>query len=320
MVRIGKFVAGRPRVVWEFPNQDQQEAIDVYVDANWAGCRRTRKSTSGGCAMLGAHCIKAWSKTQSIIAKSSGESELYSVIKGSSEALGLVTLAGDFGMEIKTRVHVDATAAKGMVERRGISRVRHIEVDHLWIQEKEARRMLPLEKVYGGDNPADLMTKNVGIELAKKHMKTMGIRFAEGRSDTASKLHNVSVKDDWKIEHEGTYVNVTKNHNVPRTGLYSPSGEEEYPIHNSDLEAVRVTSGRTASGKVFEIEDNWKRPGRAQRELGEDWTGSTTFFVKASARNKLKADLTAPPKDSAGRKESSRRVSFAASAVGERGR
>ena len=68
MVRIGKFVAGRPRVVWEFPNQDQQEAIDVYVDANWAGCRRTRKSTSGGCAMLGAHCIKAWSKTQSIIA------------------------------------------------------------------------------------------------------------------------------------------------------------------------------------------------------------------------------------------------------------
>ena len=35
--------------------------------------------------------------------------------------------------------------------------------------------MLPLEKVYGGDNPADLMAKNVGIELAKKHMKTMGI-------------------------------------------------------------------------------------------------------------------------------------------------
>ena len=112
--------------------------IDVYVDANWAGCRRTRKSTSVGCAMLGKHCIKAWSKTQSIIAKSSGESELYGVIKGSSEALGLLTLAGDLGMELKTRVHVDATAAKGMVERRGISRVRHIEVDHLWIQEQEA--------------------------------------------------------------------------------------------------------------------------------------------------------------------------------------
>ncbi len=51
------------------------------------------------------------------------------------------------------RVHVDATAAKGMVERRGISRVRHIEVDNLWIQKKEARRMLPIGKVFGVTTP-----------------------------------------------------------------------------------------------------------------------------------------------------------------------
>ena len=81
--------------------------------------------------MLGKHCIKAWSKTQSIIAKSLGESELHGVNTGSSEGLGLVTLAGDLGMELKTQVHVDATAA-----RRGISRVRHIEVVHLRIQEQ----------------------------------------------------------------------------------------------------------------------------------------------------------------------------------------
>ena len=177
MKRIGKFLYARPRVVWEFPNQEEPEVIDIYVDANWAGCRRTRKSTSGGCAMLGRHCLKAWSKTQSIIAKSSGESELFGVIRGSAEGLGLITLGGDLGSSLKTRVHVDASAAIGMVERRGLSRVRHIEVDNLWIQEQEARRMLPLSKVFGGDNPADLMTKNVGIELAIKHMATMGIRF-----------------------------------------------------------------------------------------------------------------------------------------------
>ena len=85
------------------------------------------------------------------------------MIKGSVEGLCLITLAKDCGLEIATRVHVDATAANGMVEHRGISRVRHIEVDHLWIQEQEARRMLPIGKVDGGENPADLMTKNVGI-------------------------------------------------------------------------------------------------------------------------------------------------------------
>ena len=42
MMRIGKFVAARPRVVWEFPNKEPQTAIDIYVDTNWVGCRRTR--------------------------------------------------------------------------------------------------------------------------------------------------------------------------------------------------------------------------------------------------------------------------------------
>jgi hypothetical protein len=46
--------------------------------------------------------------------------------------------------------------------------------------------MMPIGKVFGGDNPADLMTKNVGIDLAIKHMRAMGIRFAEGRSGAAA--------------------------------------------------------------------------------------------------------------------------------------
>ena len=33
MMRIGKFLAGRPKVVWELPNQELQTAIDIL-------CRR----------------------------------------------------------------------------------------------------------------------------------------------------------------------------------------------------------------------------------------------------------------------------------------
>ena len=293
ITRIAKFLCGKPRVVWEFPNQERQDTIDVYVDANWAGCRRTRKSTSGGCAMIGRHCIKAWSKTQSIIAKSSAESELYGVIKGSSEALGLATMAKDFGEEMKVQVHVDATAAMGIVDRRGISRVRHIECDNLWIQELEARRMMPIAKVPGGENPADLMTKNVGIDLAVKHMKLMGIRFEEGRSKAAAKLHHLNEKaEDWQVKVEGTQLSILKIHKGPRRALYSPSGEDQYPVHSRDLEAVRLTYGTTSSGKLFEIEDNWKRPGRSRRNLEEEWSGYTVFKVKPSARGRLEADLT----------------------------
>ena len=36
----------------------------MYSDSDWAGCLKTRKSTSGGALMLGGHCIKSWSTAQ----------------------------------------------------------------------------------------------------------------------------------------------------------------------------------------------------------------------------------------------------------------
>ena len=84
--------------------------------------------------MLGSHVIKSWSKTQAVIAKSNGEAELFGVVRVSTEGLGLITLCRDLGTTMKIRVHLDANAAKGMVEREGIGKVRHLEVDVLWLQ------------------------------------------------------------------------------------------------------------------------------------------------------------------------------------------
>ena len=92
--RIGQYLKGKPRLVWHFSWQEAPATIDVYADANLAGCRRTRKSSSGGCVMLGQQCISTLSKTQSLIAKSSAESELYGIVKASCEALGTLTLHG----------------------------------------------------------------------------------------------------------------------------------------------------------------------------------------------------------------------------------
>ena len=109
--------------------------------------------------MWGGHTIKTWSKTQSIIAKSSGESELYAIVKASTEALGAITLFEDTGIQVEARIHVDATAAKSILERQGVGGVRHIAMDTMWFQEQRARARLPLIKCPGTDNPADMMTK-----------------------------------------------------------------------------------------------------------------------------------------------------------------
>ena len=48
LVRIGRFLLGRPRLIWHFRMQEAVEFFDTYSDANWAACKTARKSTSGG--------------------------------------------------------------------------------------------------------------------------------------------------------------------------------------------------------------------------------------------------------------------------------
>ena len=70
--RVGRYLKGRPRLVWKYNWQSTVKVLDVHSDANWAGCRVSRKSSSGGTIAIGGHLIRTYAKTQSVIAKSSG--------------------------------------------------------------------------------------------------------------------------------------------------------------------------------------------------------------------------------------------------------
>ena len=83
--RIGRYFCGRPRLVYVYRRQEVR-AINVYVGIDWAGCERTRKSTSGGVVMLGRHCIKHWSSTQPSVSLSSGEAEFYGLPEAPARA------------------------------------------------------------------------------------------------------------------------------------------------------------------------------------------------------------------------------------------
>ena len=110
--------------------------IKVHSDSDFAGCPRTRRSTGGGVASVGGPLLKSWSKTLAVLALSSGEAELMSLVKAGTEALGLQALYRDFGEEMSITIASDATAAIGMVSRLGLGKVRHLAVSDLWLQEK----------------------------------------------------------------------------------------------------------------------------------------------------------------------------------------
>ena len=128
----------------------------MHTDANWAGCHKLLKSTVGGVVMFGRCCFKTRSKTQATIAQRSAESELLATVRGAAEGFGFISLAGDLGMEFLVRLHVDASAALGVIAKRDVGRVLHLDVGSLWIQEQQFRRIIESKKVVSLLNPGDV--------------------------------------------------------------------------------------------------------------------------------------------------------------------
>ena len=158
----------------------------MFVDSDFAGCARTRKSTAGGCAMLGQHCIKTWAKTLPILALSSGEAELMAVVKGTTEVMGLKALLADLGISgARMAVRSDATAAIGIVSRLGLGKVRHLAVSDLWVQQAARKGSVEFTKVPGQINPADLFTKALDSKSMLAHAQRIGQQEFAGRSQIA---------------------------------------------------------------------------------------------------------------------------------------
>ena len=112
--------------------------------------------------MYGSHCWRTWASTQGAVALSSAETEFYAMVDGTLNGKWARTLAEEVGVVVggeRITVKVDSEAAKSFVGRRGLGRMRHIEVRDLWLQEEVRNGKVKVEKVKGTENPADLMTK-----------------------------------------------------------------------------------------------------------------------------------------------------------------
>ena len=144
--------------------------------------------------MIGKHYIRGWTKTQAVIALSSGEAELTGIVRGTCEALGAKSISKDLGDNLEGMVFTDSSAALSITGRIGAGKLRHLDTSLLWIQQKQCRGEIEFRKVPGSDNVADLWTKNVDQIVRNKHMQQIGFRYEEGRADKAVKLNALDSK------------------------------------------------------------------------------------------------------------------------------
>ena len=131
--------------------------------------------------LWGKHCIKTWSVTQGYIALSSGEAEFYGAVRGASQALGVQAMLADLGVAADISVMVDASAAVGITMRRGMGRIRHIELNELWLQDQVARGKISIHKIDGKENFSDSLTKFCAADRINQTIKCTNHIIEQGR-------------------------------------------------------------------------------------------------------------------------------------------
>ena len=116
-------------------------------------------------------------RMQKSVALSSGEAELNAQLLGATEGMGVRNVLEELGIEVDIRSHCDSSAARGVLNRQGVGKVRHLQLKDLWLQERTASGELTSKWVPRERNPADLLThatsvtefwRNLGLSVATR--------------------------------------------------------------------------------------------------------------------------------------------------------
>ena len=174
--RVARYLVGHREVAMSYPYQDNPPQIDCYTDTDWAGDVTARLSSTAGALMHWPQWLEGWSVTQKVRALSSGESVFYAQGSGAARCLLMKHICHEAGETTKTLVlHCDSVASRGMAQRLGAGKCRHIEVKWLWLQQPMDEKKLATQHVPIESNSADIGTKGLTSDRIWKLMNQMGM-------------------------------------------------------------------------------------------------------------------------------------------------
>ena len=156
--RVCRYLLHRPNCPLQVRVQEPVEKLSILSDSDWASDPQSRRSVSGGFVMKGCHALTWWSRKQARVALSSCEAELNALCKAVAEGLLISHVCLLFGECDGMVLLTDSSAAKGVVLRSGVGKLKHLSVKQLWLQEVIANGQASVQKVARERNPADSLT------------------------------------------------------------------------------------------------------------------------------------------------------------------
>ena len=152
--------------------------VEGYTDADWAGDKTDRRSTSGYFTFVGGNLVTWRSKKQKVVARSSAEAEFRGMAHGVCEMLWICNVLKELGFKLKKPMdlHCDSTSAIEIAHNPvQHDRTKHVEVDRHFIKENLDRKIICFPFVYTEDQLADVLTKGVSRKVFDNSVGKLGM-------------------------------------------------------------------------------------------------------------------------------------------------
>jgi hypothetical protein len=163
-----------------YKKTDESEGIFLhgYSDADYAGDKEKRKSTSGYAFFYGRGCVSWSSKKQPVIALSTTEAEYIAAVFAGQEGVWIRGMLKDLGkdQEGPTSLFIDNQSTISVSKNPELhSRMKHIDVRFHWLREKVAERIFEPRYKSTQEMTADIFTKALDQENFKKNRERLGV-------------------------------------------------------------------------------------------------------------------------------------------------
>ena len=158
--RIFRYLRLTPEFgLWYFASSSL--SLCGFSDADFAGCRVERKSTSGTAHFLGTSLVCWSSRKQSSVAQSTTEAEYVAAASCCSQLLWMIATLRDFGLNL-TRVPLmcDSTSAISVAKNPVLhSKTKHIDVCYHFLRDHYEKGDIDLRHIDTYLQLADIFTK-----------------------------------------------------------------------------------------------------------------------------------------------------------------
>ncbi|KAH9687889.1 Integrase catalytic domain-containing protein [Citrus sinensis] len=164
------------------------------LNADWGSDPDDRRSTSGYCIYLGDNLISWSSKKQTVVSKSSAESEYRAMALASAEITWICSLLKELGVRLNCTpmLLTDSTSAAAIATNPVLhSKTKHIEINIHFFRDKVEKKEIEITFVSSSDQTADVLTKPLTYS-----------KFSFFRNKLKVSSRDLSLRRDVKLENE----------------------------------------------------------------------------------------------------------------------